>query len=121
MPGAAKHSFSGSLDHFIPISDGGSELIVHGDFSYRSHANSQFRDIPSVPTSNFEELDAFSVLNGSLTWRRDNLSAGLFVENLTNARGTTIVTTAQLAGASDQGYGVIRPRTFGLRLRVSTH
>ncbi|MCA8893808.1 MAG: TonB-dependent receptor [Amphiplicatus sp.] len=121
LPGAAKHSLSGSLDHFIPISDGGSELIVHGDFSYRSHANSQFRDIPSVPTSNFEELDAFSVLNGSLTWRRDNLSAGLFVENLTNARGTTIVTTAQLAGASDQGYGVIRPRTFGLRLRVSTH
>ena len=98
----------------VPLAS--SELIFHGDASYRGKALSNFRDLPQVPAMSFAVFDSFTLWNASITWARDAYSVSLFGDNLSNERGTSNVSTASFYGERDQAWGVIRPRTFGLRL-----
>ncbi len=113
LPGSAEHQAFASLNYRVPVA--GSELIVHADATYRSEVLSNFRDIPSVPAMSFAELDAFTLWNASMTWDTGKYQITLFGENLGNQRGESSVTTASFYGDRDQGWGVIRPRTFGIR------
>ena len=113
LPSASEHMFFINLDYEQPLAN--STLFFHTDLAYRSDTNSGFIDQPFMATENFSELDGFAVLNTSLSWEIKNYRLTVFGENLTNARGTGIVSTTDLLGASDQGEGVIKPQTFGLR------
>jgi len=113
LPGSSEHQAFVSANYRIPL--GGSELVLHGDASYRSETRSNFRDIPSVPALSYAELDGFTLWNAALTWDAGKYQVSLFGENLSNERGTSSVSTPAFYGDRDQGWGVIRPRTFGLR------
>src|SRR5690606_11936241 len=86
------------------------------DSSYRSEVLSNFRDLPQVPAMSFTEFDSFTLFNAAVTWVRDDYSISLFGNNLSNERGTSSASTASFYGERDQGWGVIRARTFGVRL-----
>jgi hypothetical protein len=94
---------------------GGSELVLHADVSYRGDTVTNFRDIPTVPFMSYAELDSFTLVNAAVTWDTGKYQVSLFGDNLGNERGETQVTTASFYGDRDQGWGVIRPRTFGIR------
>lgn len=113
LPGAAEHQLFAAANYRIPL--GGSELVLHGDASYRSEVRSSFREIPSVPAMNFAEFPGFTLWNAGVTWDAGKYQVTLFGENLSDEKGTSAVTTASFFGDRDQGWGVIRPRTFGLR------
>ena len=115
LPGAAKHQLFASVQFAYPL--GRSNLLFHADVAYRGKTNSAFRDQPLMATENFVPLDDFIVWNASVTWAWENFRTALFAENLSNERATTIVSSPNSFGEKDQGYGVIRPRTIGLRLR----
>ena len=117
LPGSAKHSFSASLDYVVPLQGNNGELVLHSDVSYRGETTTDYRDIPSIPQDNYLELDSFTVLGASVTWRRDNTALTLFGDNLLNERGTTQGLSADFIGAEDQMVGVMRPLTVGLRLK----
>ncbi len=91
--------------------------MFSGDLAYRSKTTSAFRDQPLLASENFARLKSFTVMNASVSWLKDNFTVTLFGENLGNARGTSLVSVADFFGAQDQGFGVIKPRTVGLRLR----
>ena len=117
LPAAPEHEFFAMANYRVPLA--ASELIFHGNVSYRSDALSNFRDLPNVPAMSFAEFDSFTLWNVAVTWVRDNYSVALFGDNLGNERGESSVITADFYGDRDQGWGVIRPRTFGLRLTYS--
>ncbi len=114
LPGGAEHEWFVAANYSIPLS--ASELILHADSSYRSEVLSNFRDLPQVPAMSFTEFDSFTLFNAAVTWVRDDYSISLFGSNLSNERGTSSASTASFYGERDQGWGVIRPRTFGVRL-----
>lgn len=117
LPGGAEHELFVSGDFHVPLAT--SSLVFHADASYRSDVNSNFLDLANVPAMNFANFDAFTVWNASLTWDKESYSITLFGMNLTSERGESSVSTASLFGDRDQGWGVIRPRTFGIRLNYS--
>ncbi len=114
LPGASKHMLFAGLnyEHLLPDS----KIVFHTDLAYRSNANSAFVDHPTLVTDNFVKFSGFAVWNASLSWQKDNYRVTAFAENLTNTRGSTIVSSAEFFGASDQGHGVIKPQTFGVRI-----
>jgi outer membrane receptor protein involved in Fe transport len=116
LPGAAEHQGFAAANYRMPV--GGSELILHADVSYRGDTLSNFRDIPTVPFMSFAEFDAFTLVNAAVTWDTGKYQVSLFGDNLVNERGEAQVTTASFYGDRDQGWGVIRPRTFGIRFTV---
>ncbi len=118
LPGASKHNITASLDYFVPLSDS-SELILHGDVSYKSSTHTAFRDIPVSTSENYVELTGFAVLNSSISWKQDNIQLTVFGKNLTNSRGSSLATAVDFMGPRYQSLGVIRPRTFGVRLQYS--
>lgn len=113
LPGSSKNSGSAYLEYAYPI--GEAALLFRADASYRGPSQSNFNDIPSLATNNFVHFSSVSVSGASITWERDSYSIGLYGENLTNSRGTSEASSAAMYGPRDQGYGVIRPRTVGLR------
>ncbi len=113
LPGGAENQAFASANYRVPF--GGSELVLHADASYRSDVLSNFRDIPSVPAMSFARFDAFTLWNASITWDTGKYKVSLFGDNLGDERGESSVTTASFYGDRDQGWGVIRPRTFGIR------
>jgi iron complex outermembrane recepter protein len=113
LPGSAEHQAFASLNYRVPV--GGSEVILNANASYRSEVLSNFRDIPSVPAMSFAEFDSFTLWNASVTWDAGRYQVALFGDNLGNERAESAVTTASMFGDRDQGWGVTRPRTFGLR------
>ena len=94
---------------------GSSALQLRLDESYRSASQSNFADLPNFPSDNYVKFSSITQWNSSVTWVRGAYSVGLFGENLSDSRGTSVASNANLYGDRDQGYGVIRPRTFGLR------
>jgi outer membrane receptor protein involved in Fe transport len=114
LPGGAEHQAFVSANYRIPL--GGSEIVLHTDASYRGDVLSNFRPIPGVPSMSFARFDAFTVWNASASWESGRYRVTLFGENLGNERGESSVTTSDFFGARDQGWGVVRPRTFGVRL-----
>ena len=117
LPGAADHQLFASIQYEYPLGD--SSLLFHADLAYRDKSNSSFRDQPLMATDNFVPLDDFTVWNASVTWAWENFGIAFFGENLSNERATTIVSSPESFGAKDGGWGVIKPRTVGLRLRWS--
>ena len=117
LPGSAEHTFFGHLQYEYPLAT--SKLIFYTDLAYRSDTNSAFIEQPLLSSNNFAPLDGFAVWNLSVTWARDNYSITAFGENVSNTRATTVVSTAQTFGEQDQGYGVIKPQSFGLRFKWS--
>lgn len=113
LPGSSEHMVSGYMEYNKPLEN--SELVYHLDVSYRSESDSAFIDSPQLVTDNFVHFDSITVVNASVRWEINHYTISLFGENLTNDLGTTIATSADFFGAQDQGYGVIRPRTWGLR------
>jgi outer membrane receptor protein involved in Fe transport len=114
LPGSAEHQAFVSANYRIPLR--GSEIVLHTDASYRGDILSNFRPIPGVPSMSFARFDAFTVWNASASWESGRYRVTLFGENLGNERGESSVTTSDFFGARDQGWGVVRPRTFGVRL-----
>ena len=117
LPGAAENELFAAANIRMPLAN--SELVFHADASYRSEVLSNFRDLPGVAAMSFAEFDAFTVWNASVSWRMDRYTLTAFGENLGNERGESSVITASFYGDRDQGWGVIRPRTFGVRLKYS--
>jgi outer membrane receptor protein involved in Fe transport len=114
LPGGAEHEWVIAANYSIPLSS--SEIYLYADASYRSEVLSNFRDLPQVAGMSFAEFEAFTLLNAAITWAKNDYSVSLFGNNLSNERGTSSVMTASFFGDRDQGWGVIRPRTFGVRL-----
>jgi len=114
LPGGAEHELLVAANYSIPLN--GSEIFLYADASYRSEVLSNFKDLPQVPAMSFAEFDAFTLFSAAITWAKDDYSISLFGNNLSNERGTSSVMTASFFGERDQGWGVIRPRTFGVRL-----
>ena len=117
LPGSSEHTFFGHLQYEYPLAT--SKLVFYTDLAYRDDTNSAFIDQPLLAFENFAPLDGFAVWNLSVTWAMENYSITLFGENVSNTRATTIVSTADTFGEQDQGYGVIKPQTFGLRFKWS--
>ena len=117
LPGSSEHTFFGHLQYEYPLAT--SKLVFYTDLAYRSDTNSAFIDQPLLATDNFVPLDDFSVWNMSITWARDNYSITAFGDNISNTRATTVVSSQDFFGAQDQGHGVIKPQTFGLRFKWS--
>ena len=117
LPGSSEHTFFGHLQYEYPLAT--SKLVFYTDLAYRSDTNSAFIDQPLLATDNFVPLDDFSVWNMSITWARDNYSITVFGDNISNTRATTLVSSEDFFGAQDQGHGVIKPQTFGLRFKWS--
>jgi outer membrane receptor protein involved in Fe transport len=113
LPGAAENELFAAANLRVPLA--ASDLVFHANASYRSEVLSNFRDLPTVAAMSFAEFDPFTVWNASVSWRKDQYSVTVFGENLSNERGESSVITASFYGDRDQGWGVIRPRTFGLR------
>ena len=117
LPGGAENEWFAAASLKVPLAT--SELVFHANTSYKSEVLSNFRDLPSVAAMSFAEFDSFSIWNASVTWAKDNYSVSLFGENLSNERGESSATTPSFYGDRDQGWGVIRPRTYGVRLNYS--
>ena len=118
LPGTLEHQAFANVryDRELP---GGSSLVFYADVAWRGDTNSAFRDQPAMATENFAKLDSYTVWNSSLSWMNEGYTIGLFGENLSNERATSIITTADFVGAQDAGYGVIKPRTYGIRFKWS--
>jgi iron complex outermembrane receptor protein len=117
LPGSSKNSGSAFIQYAYPV--GGGALLFRADTSYRGPSQSNFNNIPSLATNNFVRFSSVSISGASVTWEQDRYSVGLYGENLSNSRGTSEATSAAFYGPRDQGYGVIRPRTVGLRFSYS--
>jgi len=115
LPGASRTQIFASADYKLPLA--ASSLVFNADVAYRGKTNSAFRDQPLLASENFAKLDDFAVVNAAISWIKDNYTLTLFGENLSNERGTSVVSVADFFGEQDQGYGVIRPLTVGLRFR----
>jgi outer membrane receptor protein involved in Fe transport len=117
LPGGAETEVFAAANIRVPLAN--SELVFHGNASYRSEVLSNFRDLPNVAAMSFAEFDPFTVLNASVSWQKENYSVTVFGDNLSDERGESSVITASFYGDRDQGWGVIRPRTLGLRFNYS--
>jgi iron complex outermembrane recepter protein len=113
LPGSSKNQAFAAANYRVPL--GGSTLVLHADASYRSEALSNFRDIPSVPFMSFAKFAGFTLWNASVDWETEHYRFSLYGDNLSNELGRSSVTTAGFFGDRDQGWGVIRPRSFGIR------
>lgn len=118
LPGASKHNLNAAFDYYVPLG-ADSNLVLHGDLSHRSSTQSSFREVPRPSVNNYVKLDSVTVLNASVSWEQENLRLTLFVNNITNTLVATGGVPAAFLGPKDQSLGVIRPRTFGLRLNYS--
>ncbi|MDH3466151.1 MAG: TonB-dependent receptor [Gammaproteobacteria bacterium] len=117
LPGAAEHEYSAAANFRVPLAS--SELVFHINSSYKSEVLSNYRDLPSVESISFAEFDSFSLWGASVTWSKNNYNITAFGDNLSNQRGESSVITASFYGDRDQGWGVIRPRTYGIRFKYS--
>lgn len=113
LPGGAENEWFLAGNFHVPLAS--SQLTLHADASYKGDVNSNFLDLPSVAAMSFANFESFVVWNASITWAWNNYSVTAFGKNLGNERGESSATTASFYGDRDQGWGVIRPRTFGLR------
>lgn len=113
LPAASKNVLSAYLEVDHSLSD--SRLVYRVDGAYKGPTASSFADLPNLPSNNYVRFPGFSVWSASVAWEKNSYTVSLFGENLSNSRGTTVATSAESYGAKDQGYGVIRPRTIGLR------
>jgi outer membrane receptor protein involved in Fe transport len=117
LPGSTKNAFSEYLEFTQPLA--ASALVFRVDGSYRGPSVSSFDNFPTFSQNNYVRFPAINVWSASVTWDKDPFLIGLYGENLTDDRGTTQATSAALYGADSAGYGVIRPRTFGVRFKWS--
>jgi outer membrane receptor protein involved in Fe transport len=115
LPGASKDQLFASIQYEHPLAN--SSLAFYADAAYRSDTTSAFQDQPLLASENFAQLDDFTVVNASVSWVTEKYTVTLFGENLTNERGTSVVSVADFFGEQDQGFGVIKPLTVGLRFR----
>lgn len=113
LPGSAKNSLSAFAEYAERL--GNSVLTWRVDGNYRGSSQSDFADLPVLSTNDFTRFPSFTVWGASVEWERQNCAWTLFGSNLSNSRGTTLASTASLVGDRDQSYGVIRPRTLGIR------
>ncbi len=72
--------------------------------------------LPNVPLSTFGETDAYSNVNMSLGFKKGDLSAQLYVENLFDDHSITYIHPEAFLVSR---FGTMRPRTFGIRLGYS--
>jgi len=115
LPGASKNQLFASIRYEHPLAD--ASLAFYADAAYRSDTNSAYQEQPLLASENFARLDDFTVVNASVSWIKDQYTLTLFGENLTNERGTSVVSVADFFGEQDQGFGVIKPLTVGLRFK----
>lgn len=118
LPSSSRHTLTASADYEIVADDTGA-VRLHSDVSYRSSFNSTFGNFPSISTNDFYRFSPITVVNASLSVRRGPIEGTLFVNNIGGSRGESTATIASFYGVTDQGYGVMRPRTVGLRLTYS--
>lgn len=121
LPGSSKHMITASIDYSVPLSATAS-LKLHADGAYRSASQSQFTDIQVIvggvntyPNNDFIRFPDTTIVNLSAGIDLGRTSITLFASNITNERGTNNGASAEFYGAKDQSYGVLRPRTIGLR------
>jgi len=114
LPGSAKNNAALSLQYAHPLGD--ASLTLRANASYRGPTQTNFVDLPTVAAASFVELPSITIVGASATFDRGPYSVTLYGENLTNSPGTTFAASAGFFGPRYQSYGVIRPRTVGLRL-----
>ncbi len=119
LPGSAKNNFSDYIQYQEPL--GNSSLSMRVDTSYKGPSQSNFVNLPSFDNDNFVYFPSVLIWGASVTWDMAPYSVALYGENLSNSAGTSYASAASLYGARDQGYGVIRPRTIGLRFSWKFH
>lgn len=112
LPGVPNVQASLNVDYYQSLGDNG-EIHYNLNGAYRSEVhnnfNSHFRD--------YAELDGFDIWNASLTWTRDRVSVGAYVDNIGDEAALAGVQTSR-ADYSDVGF-IGRPRTLGLRFGYS--
>jgi len=93
----------------------GAELYARLDAQYVGSYANAFPNTAGVPIPNaaFAKVPAYENFNASLGWSKDNISAVLYVENLTNNQDVIFIDAANY---SLNRYSTLRPRTVGLRL-----
>lgn len=109
--------FSGSLtanynfDLFSNAQGNASLAVVHvGSFP------SSFPNVPGQPgviSPTFDYTDSYTLVNGSFAAAFDRYTVGLYVENLFDDRSVNYVHPEAFL---DGRYGVVRPRTVGVRV-----
>ena len=76
-----KTSFTLSADYTIPA--GGSEVVLHGDYAWRSRT--WFAPVP--PNDLLNQQPSYGLINGSITANvADHLTLSVFGKNLANKR-----------------------------------
>jgi iron complex outermembrane receptor protein len=119
LPGSAKNNFSDFIQYQQPF--GASSLALRVDTSYKGPSQSNFVDLPAFDNDDFVKFSSVLTWGASLTWDMGPYTAALYGQNLSNSLGTSYASAATLYGDRDQGYGVIRPRTIGLRFSYKFH
>ena len=113
LPGVPEHMASLRFTYDQSLRSGNSLSYGLSAF-YRSDALAGF----STDLS-FFEIDAFSIINASLSLQAENWTITAFVDNLGDEKGITGGTGPGLAGPLGNQRYVSRPRTAGLRFTYS--
>jgi outer membrane receptor protein involved in Fe transport len=104
----------GYLKHDWRLADGAS-LYARLDAQYVGSYANTFPNTAGIPIPNaaFAKVPAYENFNASLGWSKDNISAVVYVENLTNNQDIIFIDAANY---SLNRYSTLRPRTAGVRL-----
>ena len=123
LPFTPPFSLSGNLDYSWSLA-GGATAFVGGSARYLSRQTATYDNAFRTATGNQRKVPAYTVVDLRAGVDVGRLSVEAFVNNLTNAHGTTstgIVTSNGLPFSPNGAIrtGVIRPRTIGLSLTAS--
>ncbi|WP_339672199.1 TonB-dependent receptor [Dasania marina] len=110
LPGVPEHSAMLALDHFQDL-DNGIELKYHVNASYRDEITTSLTE----GSADYAVLDSYAILDASLTLRKDQWKATVFIDNLTDERAEVGHRTEARYGDGAFDY-VNRPRTAGVGL-----
>ncbi len=116
LPGAAKHRINANASYGFPVASGW--LTFRGDIYHQSDMRNALSLSPRFNT----DLDAFTILNASMTYSRDNWDTTLWIKNIGNVDAVNGIYTDLYMGTSpaQNYYGngskalVTLPRTIGI-------
>lgn len=108
LPGSPRHHLSIGIDYTQPIGNAIFNAGVHS--SYLGAINTTL----NKESSDYAELDSYTITNVNACIRLQDWRFGLFVNNIANARGITAKRTPEWFGSKGQFEYVTRPRTTGL-------
>lgn len=116
LPGAPEHRFNASAGYGIPLANG--LLTIRGDIYHQS----DMRNALSLSPRFDVDLDAYTIVNASMTYSRSAWDTTLWIKNIGNTDAVNGVYTELYMGTSpaQNYYGngskalVTLPRTIGV-------